>query len=193
MVRLTRIYTRTGDGGSTRLVGSQQVPKDSARVEAYGAVDELNAVLGLLSSRLRAAVALEPDARDVVSTWLTETQQRLFDLGSDLATRLPDRWEGQPLITADHVRALEGFIDGLNAELPALESFVLPGGGELAALAHLARTVCRRAERRTTTLDREEAISEQAVPYLNRLSDALFVLARWVARRSGETEVLWSK
>lgn len=191
MVRLTRIYTRTGDGGQTRLVGGQQVPKDSARIEAYGTVDELNSVVGLARAALPGNEALSGADRAGLARWLHDVQQRLFDLGSDLATRAEDRYDGQPIIHAAQVEALEGQIDAWNADLQPLKSFVLPGGGPLSALLHQCRTVCRRAERRALTLAGQEAVGEQVVPYLNRLSDALFVASRWVAVRGGEPEILW--
>lgn len=192
MVRLTKIYTRTGDGGQTRLVGGQQVPKESARIEAYGTVDELNACMGLVRTAVQnAGEAMAGDDRDALVRWIHDVQQNLFNLGSDLATRIDDRWEGQPIVTQADVDRLEADIDGWNADLEALRSFVLPGGGWMNAHLHLARTVCRRAERRALTLRASEAIGDHVVPYLNRLSDALFVLSRWVAKRGGEREILW--
>lgn len=188
MVRLNRIYTKTGDGGLTRLVGGQQVPKDSLRIEAYGTIDELNACLGLV----RTALATSPAAsRARFDTWLLHTQHLLFNLGSDLATRIEDRFEGQPLIQSADTTALEQLMDELNEGLPPLASFVLPGGGPVNAALHLARTVCRRAERLIVTLAREEPLGADVVPYVNRLSDALFVWSRWVARSLGEDEILW--
>lgn len=191
MVRLTKIYTRTGDGGTTRLVGGQEVAKDGLRIEAYGTVDELNAVVGMVRVALGQSGVLEADDQRAFDRWLGDVQQRLFDLGSDLATRVADRYEGQPVITAAQVDALEGQIDLWNAALEPLKSFVLPGGGPIGAPLHLARTVCRRAERRTVSLAAAEPVGEQVVPYLNRLSDALFVASRWIARRAGEVEALW--
>ena len=192
MVRLSKIYTRTGDKGKTRLVGGQKVDKDSCRLEAYGTVDELNAVLGMVG----ASVASHgPDAatREEVEGFLRQTQNDLFDLGSDLATELADRWEGQPLISADDTTRLEHCIDRWNEELEPLDSFVLPGGNEVAAALHLARTVCRRAERIVVTLARDEAIGDDVLPFINRLSDALFVLSRWYIHRCGDSELLWQK
>ncbi len=191
MVRLTKIYTRTGDAGQTRLVGGQQVAKDSARIEAYGTVDELNAIVGLVRVAVREAASLA-DERERLERWLHDTQQNLFDLGSDLATRAEDRWEGMPLVSAEDVTALEQLMDEMNEELEPLKSFVLPGGGPVSALLHHARTVCRRAERRTLTLAAEEPIGDQVIPYLNRLSDAFFVLSRWVGLKAGESEILWA-
>jgi len=192
MVTLSKIYTRTGDGGKTRLVGGQEVPKDSARIEAYGTVDELNAVIGVVRAEL-ADSGVPADDRASLDRWLHEIQQRLFDLGSDLATLVDDRWEGQPLIEDAHVTAMERFIDAQNAGLGVLKSFVLPGGSRLNAHLHVARTVCRRAERRTLTLAEGEPIGAHVVPFLNRLSDALFVLSRKVSQLAGDAEVLWEK
>jgi cob(I)alamin adenosyltransferase len=189
MVRLNRIYTRTGDKGETRLVGGQAVPKDSLRIEAYGTVDELNSVLGLV--RTFSPESGDAEARARLDDWLRRTQNSLFDLGSDLATRLEDRWENQPLIDADDVTELETLMDSLNEDLDPLKSFVLPGGGPLNAFLHQARTVCRRAERIILALSRDEEIGEFVIPYVNRLSDALFVWSRWVSKRFGEAEYLW--
>ena len=191
MVRLTKIYTRTGDDGTTRLVGGQEVAKDEARIEAYGTVDELNAVIGMVRVAVGVGTDLHETDRQAFDAWLGDVQQRLFDLGSDLATRLGDRFANQPVITAAHIGELEARIDAWNAELEPLESFVLPGGGPIGAPLHLARTVCRRAERRAVTLSDAEPVGDQVIPYLNRLSDALFVASRWIARRAGEAEALW--
>jgi len=196
MVTLSKIYTRTGDGGTTRLVGGQEVAKDSLRIEAYGTVDELNAILGLVRMELThpSDGTTIPDAdRARLDAWLLDVQQDLFDLGSDLATLLPDRWPGQPLVVSDDVTALEAFIDRENADLGVLRSFVLPGGTRLNAHLHVARTVCRRAERRAIALGHVEGIGSEVVTYLNRLSDALFVLSRKVSQLAGAAEVLWRK
>lgn len=192
MVRLSKIYTKTGDKGSTRLVGGQKVQKDSLRIGSYGTVDELNACLGLVRVAMRASDA-EQAARDDVETFLRKVQNDLFDVGSDLATRIEDRWPTQPLVDMDDVAELERRMDAWNEELEPLNSFVLPGGNEVAARLHLARTVCRRAERDIVALSREEAIGEPVIPYINRLSDALFVLSRWVTHRMGAEEFLWEK
>lgn len=190
MVRLNRIYTRTGDGGTTRLVGSQEVSKDSLRIETYGTVDELNTVVGLVRTFADQSQASGPE-KERIAAWLKIVQNDLFDLGADLATRIEDRWAGMPLIQQADIDALEQTIDALNEELPPLTSFVLPGGGPVNAFLHQARTVCRRAERLAVALRREEPIGELVIPYLNRLSDALFVWSRWVSRRLGEAEYLW--
>ena len=196
MVRINRVYTRAGDGGGTRLVGGQEVDKDSLRIESYGQVDELNAVIGLVLEANRGSMdagdARLADGAQRLHAILRRVQNELFNLGSDLATRMEDRWVGQPLIEARHVTALEREIDAANAGLGELRSFVLPGGGPVSAHLHLARTVCRRAERACVRLRREEPIGEQVVPYLNRLSDAFFVFGRWAAHLHGEAEPLWT-
>lgn len=196
MVTLSKIYTRTGDGGTTRLVGGQEVPKDALRIEAYGTIDELNAIIGLCRMELLTpSDGTQLPAADLtrLDAWFLDLQQALFDLGSDLATRLEDRWPGQPLIRPEHITALEVFIDAENAHLGVLKSFVLPGGTRLNALLHLARTVCRRAERVAIALSREEAVGPEVVPWVNRLSDTLFVLSRRVSQLAGVPEVLWRK
>ena len=175
--RLSKIYTRTGDDGTTGLGDGSRVPKDGARVEAYGTVDELNSTIGVL-----LAVPSVPDA---VVKCLTEVQHELFDMGGELC--IP----GHRVITEQHVTRLEEVLDVFNDTLPALKEFILPGGGPAAAACHVARTVARRAERRTLTLSREETVAPEVIKYLNRLSDLLFVLARVLARHERGTEVLW--
>jgi cob(I)alamin adenosyltransferase len=183
MVRLTRIYTRGGDGGETSLVDGRRVAKHDLRVEAYGTVDEANAVLGLAGLHAKGAIA----------AMLARIQNDLFDLGADLATPSGGRKDkGALRILATQVARLEREIDGLNAKLKPLDSFVLPGGTELAASLHLARTVVRRAERQAVALAKREAINPEAIKYLNRLSDHLFVLARH-ANANGKKDVLWRK
>jgi cob(I)alamin adenosyltransferase len=189
MVRLNRIYTKAGDGGDTRLVGGQKVRKDALRIEAYGTVDELSACIGLARTVLTESGA--PAEADGLARVLARIQNELFNLGSDLATLPADRHPKQPVIEARHVTALEQEIDGWNAALPELRSFVLPGGGIVAAYLHLARTVCRRAERNIVRLRDAEPIGEHALAYINRLSDALFVMSRHAARLYGESEPLW--
>jgi cob(I)alamin adenosyltransferase len=175
--RLSKIYTRTGDDGSTGLGDGSRVPKDSTRVTAYGTTDELNCTIGL--------VLACPEVPDPVREVLTQVQHDLFDLGGELC--IP----GMSMIDDADIERLEHRLDAFNAELPALKEFILPGGGMAAAHCHLARTVCRRAERETVTLSRDEDIRPEAIRYLNRLSDLLFVLARVLARASGHGEVLW--
>jgi len=179
MVRLTRIYTRTGDDGTTGLADGSRLPKDHIRIEAYGLVDELNSVLGLVRQHTDAVEGLDPV--------LARVQNDLFDLGADLAT--PGPGEGLRVV-ASQVEWLERAIDRWNADLPALESFVLPGGSELASWLHLARTTCRGAERATVALSTVDELNDQVIPYLNRLSDLLFVVAR-VANDGGSQDVLW--
>ncbi|MEO7670250.1 MAG: cob(I)yrinic acid a,c-diamide adenosyltransferase [Myxococcales bacterium] len=189
MVRLNRIYTKAGDGGATRLVGGQKVPKDSLRIQAYGTVDELMSCLGLVRTALS-----EPDAPQGAAALegvVRRIQNELFNLGSDLATLLEDRHPRQPVTEARHVTALEREIDAWNEDLPELRSFILPGGGWVAAYLHLARTVCRRAERLVVTLAGREPLGDQVLPYLNRLSDALFVMSRHAARLYNQPEPLW--
>ena len=175
--RLSKIYTRTGDTGTTGLGDGTRVPKDSARVEAFGTVDELNSALGVL-----LAVPALPEA---VTTCLTEVQHELFDLGGELC--IP----GYMVIAAAQVTRLETVLDGFNDSLPPLKEFILPGGGPAAAACHLARTIARRAERRAWTLAAREPVNPESLRYLNRLSDLLFVLARVLARHERGTEVLW--
>ena len=185
-----KIYTRTGDEGDTGLFGGPRVPKDDARVEAYGAVDELNSVLGVVRAQLEGA----PEAGDL-SARLQQLQSELFDLGGELATPDVDEREAQGQVVArireDAVEALEAWIDDLEGELEPLEQFILPGGHPAAAALHLARTVCRRAERRTVSLASLEDVSPVVLHYLNRLSDLLFVLARVVNHRAGVEEPRW--
>jgi len=189
MVVLSRIYTKTGDDGTTSLGDGRRVRKDAARIEAYGTVDELNSILGLA---LRAG--LEGDG----AALLRAIQNDLFDLGADLCVPevgrrgRPGRASGRPplRITEEQTRRLERAIDRINAPLEVLRSFVLPGGTPASAWLHLARTVCRRAERRVVALARREKVNRQAIVYLNRLSDLLFVMAR-SANDGGREDILW--
>jgi cob(I)alamin adenosyltransferase len=189
MVRLNRIYTKAGDGGQTRLVGGQKVGKDSPRIECYGTVDELMAAIGLARTALADPEA-PPGAAELEGV-LRRVQNELFNVGSDLATLPEDRHPRQPVIELRHVEALEQAIDHWNEQLPELRSFVLPGGGWVAAYLHLARTICRRAERLCVRLAASEPVSGPVVPYLNRLSDALFVMSRHAAKLYGQPEPLW--
>jgi len=176
--RLTRIYTRTGDGGETGLADRSRLAKDAPRIEAIGAVDELNSVIGmLLGERL---------PRDMRSC-LTGVQHDLFDLGGELSV------PGHEIMGDAHVRRLEELLDRFNAAVPPLKDFVLPGGTRAAGCAHVARSVCRRAERRVVGLAGKEQVPRHAVRYLNRLSDLLFVLARVLNRRAGRGDVLWQQ
>lgn len=177
--RLSRIVTRTGDDGTTGLADGSRLDKDSARVEALGAVDELNSHLGVLLA--------VPGLADPIPRCLLRVQHDLFDLGGELS--LP----GQSLIGEAHVQGLEADVERFNAALPPLKEFVLPGGNPAAAQCHVARTVARRAERRCWTLSRAETLNPVTLAYLNRLSDLLFVLARVLARSGGGTEILWNR
>ncbi len=183
MPKLTKLYTRKGDGGETSLGGGQRVSKDALRIQAYGSVDELNTVIGLglahgLSERLETA--------------LPSIQNELFHLGSDLAFVEEDKEKIQlPRIETLHIEKLEKLIDELNDVVGPLENFILPGGSLGAAYLHLARTVCRRAERDLVALARVEAVGEFVQSYLNRLSDALFVMARYENKKRGVDEPLW--
>lgn len=184
MPRLTKIYTRKGDDGTTGLGGGQRVAKESLRVQAYGTVDELNSCLGVA-----VAHGLCPRLAEIVPV----IQNELFHLGSDLCFLEEDKQKyGLPQIEERHVRQLEAWIDEITAVVGPLENFILPGGAVGAAHLHVARTVCRRAERETITLSRHEAIGTFVVPYLNRLSDALFVMARLENHEKGVAEPVWN-
>lgn len=183
MPRLTRIYTKTGDTGLTGLGGGQRVPKDAQRVETYGTVDELNSQIG---------VALATGLCERLSQELPPIQNELFDLGSDLATTAESQARHPvPTVEPRHVDKLERLIDELNVVVGPLANFLLPGGSPGAAQLHVARTICRRAERAATRLARDEPIGANVIPYLNRLSDALFVMARYENHERGVTEPLW--
>ena len=191
-VRINRVYTRAGDTGETALVGGRRVPKDSPRIEAYGTIDELNSIIGL--ARAFNAPQLRRGKR---YRWLDEVlrglQNALFDLGSELATPREAFYEGMFRVGAAEVTALERLIDECQKDLAPLKSFVLPGGGRVGGFLHQARTVCRRAERSVLALSRVEDIGEWPLKYVNRLSDLLFVLSRWVGKHLGETEYLWER
>jgi len=176
--RLTRIYTRTGDSGTTGLADRSRVAKDAPVIEAIGAVDELNSAIGVL---------LADEMPDEVRGCLVNVQHDLFDLGGELAV------PGHPLMTEAYITRLEELIDRFNAKLPPLKDFILPGSSRAAGLAHVARAVCRRAERRVVALAGKEGAPPFAVQYLNRLSDLLFVLARVLNRHAGRSDVLWQQ
>lgn len=183
MPKLDRIYTKTGDAGMTGLGGGRRVSKDSLRVRAYGTVDELGSAIGL---------ALALGLTDRLATALTSIQNELFDLGSDLCWPEDDeRRDRIPTVQPHHVDRLEGLIDELNATVGPLTNFLLPGGSPGAAQLHVARTICRRAEREAISLGHEEPIGELVLPYLNRLSDVLFVMARYENHERGVPEPLW--
>jgi cob(I)alamin adenosyltransferase len=189
-IALNRIYTKSGDKGETGLAGGQRVPKDSPRIEAYGTVDELNAFVGLA-----CVTCAEETARALrlgkLLDILLRVQHELFNLGSQLATLPMDLHPKQARITSVEIEQLEREIDAMNEDLPALRSFVLPGGTRLNAELHAARTICRRAERLAVGLARAEETPPEAVRYLNRLSDALFVWSRWANHVLSAPEVLW--
>lgn len=174
--RLSKIYTRTGDDGSTGLGDGSRVAKDSLRIEAMGEVDELNCSLGVL---------LCNPLEETLQSTLVDIQHTLFDLGGELC--IP----GATVISADRVAGLEQQLDALNADLPPLKEFILPGGCSAAAACHLARAICRRSERRVHSLSKAEAVNRDAIKYLNRLSDLLFVMARHLNKAAGEPDVLW--
>ena len=177
--RLSKIYTRTGDDGTTGLANGERVHKVDPRVAAFGDVDETNSALGVLLA--------EPALPPAIATTLTRVQHELFEIGAELS--LP----GYRQINDEHVARLEQELDALNAELPPLEEFVLPGGTRTAAVCHLARTICRRAERSAWAAANLTALNPALTRYLNRLSDLLFVMARWLARRDGGQETLWRR
>ena len=189
-IRLTRIYTRTGDHGETALVGGGRVPKDSPRIEAYGTIDELNSIIGL--ARVFNAERKGKAGRFLDGVF-RQIQNELFDLGSELATPDDAAYEGMHRVGEAEVKALEALMDQCQKDLAPLKSFVLPGGGRVGGFLHQARTVCRRAERRILALSRVESLSPWPLTYVNRLSDLLFVLSRWVGKKGGETEYLWER
>ncbi len=188
---INRVYTRRGDKGETGLVGGQRVPKDSLRLEAYGTVDELNAFVGAARASAEASIANGGAALRSLAEILLRVQHELFNLGSILATLPADVHPKQARITDAEIRRLEAEMDRMNEPLPPLRSFVLPGATRLNADLHICRTVCRRAERIAVALARQEEIPEEAVRYLNRLSDAFFVWSRWASHASGVEETLW--
>jgi cob(I)alamin adenosyltransferase len=193
VVRINKVYTRQGDGGKTRLVGNKKVPKTHLRVEAYGAIDELNSLVGIARTfNMQDGNSEEAGLIDAV---LRQMQQRLFDLGSELATDPDYKKKNQvpDAISKDHVEWLEEVIDAFNEGLDPLTSFVLPGGGPLNAFLHQCRTVCRRAERDILRLHKEEAVSDAILSFVNRLSDTFFVISRWVSKVKGEEELLWDE
>src|SRR5207249_5260893 len=188
----TRVYTRPGDHGETGLVGGRRVPKDSPRIRAYGTIDELNAIVEIVRTFNEERLADGAHHR-----WLDETlrriQNELFDLGSELATPPEAEYEGMFKVGEAQVTALERLMDRCQKDLEPLKSFTLPGGGRINAFLHQARTVARRAEREVLRLTRVEPVNEWALRYVNRLSDAFFVLGRWVGKRMGEKEYLWER
>ena len=191
-MRITKVYTRTGDKGKTRLAGGQQVWKDSLRVEAYGDVDELNSTIGVVRAFNAELVGNYPSA-DRLEEELRWMQNKLFDVGGLLATAPGQTFKNMPTVTSRDVTRLEKLMDSCQKDLPPLKEFILPGGGKNSSLLHQARTICRRAERICVRLGREEPLDPGLVRFLNRLSDALFVLARWMAKEQSEPEFLWER
>ena len=191
-ISITRVYTRTGDQGETALVGGQRVPKDSPRIVAYGTIDELNAVVGLART-FNAERLAEGEQHRWLDQALRRIQNELFDLGSELATPVAAEYEGMFKTGEAQVTALERLMDECQKDLAPLRSFTLPGGGRINAFLHQARTVCRRAEREILRLSRAEPINPWVLRYVNRLSDAFFVLSRWAAKQMGEQEYLWER
>jgi len=188
-IRINKVYTRTGDAGRTRLIGGEKRWKDDARVEAYGTVDELNSEIGLCRELLKEQ---KEDQFSSLICFLKSVQNELFNLGSQLAAAEDRDTENLPQLSDDAISKLETEIDTVNESLSELTSFVLPGGSVINAQFHMARNVCRRAERRTVTLSRNETVVPENIRYLNRLSDALFVWSRWVSHILGDTENLWN-
>jgi len=191
-MRITKVYTRTGDAGKTRLAGGQQVWKDSLRVEAYGTIDELNAVVGVVRVMNADAQSVNPAASQLEEE-LRWVQNKLFDVGSILATAPGQTFKNMPQIAAQDVTRLEKLIDRCQKDLQPLKEFILPGGGKVSGFLHQARTVCRRAERLCVALSKVEPVDPLIIKFVNRLSDTLFVLARWVAKTQGEPEFLWER
>ena len=190
-VRINKVYTKTGDKGKTSLVGGQRIYKDNIRIEAYGEVDELNCVIGGCYENIRDKIEQYPQL-DLIYPILNRIQHELFNLGTILATLPKDVTETLPKITKDNVKKLEHEIDFFNRDLHSLNSFVLPGGSKSNIWFHLARTICRKAERRVVSLSKEEDLDIVTIEYLNRLSDALFVYSRWVNKVLGCEEILWN-
>ena len=191
-IRITRVYTRSGDRGETSLVGGKRVPKDSPRIDAYGTIDELNSIIGL--ARVFNEENLEAgEAHHFLHEVLCKIQDELFDLGSELATPSESFQQGMFRISQTEIKNIEKLIDKCQENLQPLESFILPGGGRVGAYLHQCRTVCRRAEREILRLSREETISEWPLKYVNRLSDLFFVLSRWISKETGEREYLWQR
>ena len=191
-IRITRVYTRRGDEGETDLVGGERTAKDAARIEAYGTVDELNAAIGVARAFNATEIDRAPACRELDGI-LRRIQSELFDLGAELATPPSALQPGMFRVGRGEVEALERLVDRCQLDLEPLRSFVLPGGGRVSALLHVARTVCRRGEREVVRLLRHEDVGTSPLAYLNRLSDLLFVLSRWIGHHLGEDEYLWQR
>jgi len=191
-VRITRVYTRTGDKGDTALVGGKRVPKDSPRIDAYGTIDELNSIVGL--ARVFNEESLDAgEAHQFLDGVLCRIQDELFDIGSELATPPEFFQEGMFRVSEEEITRLEKLMDECQEDLETLKSFILPGGGRIGAYLHQCRTVCRRAEREILRLSRTEEINDCVIKYVNRLSDLFFVLSRWIAKQTGAAEYLWQR
>jgi len=195
-ISITRVYTRLGDRGETALVGGRRVAKDSPRIVAYGTIDELNAVVGLVRVFNADGLKVRGPRRkrhEWLDATLRKVQNQLFDVGSELATPPDAAYEGMFRVGEGEVTELEHIMDGCQKDLAPLKSFVLPGGGRIQGFLHQARTVCRRAERELLALSRVEPVGEWPLRYVNRLSDLFFVLGRWVGKHMGEKEYLWER
>lgn len=191
-MRITKVYTKTGDHGKTRLAGGQQVWKDSLRVEAYGTIDELNASVGVVRV-MNTDMTNEHEEAKQLEEELRWVQNKLFDIGSILATAPGQTFKNMPQVIGKDITRLERLIDRCQEDLEPLKEFILPGGGKISGFLHQARTVCRRTERLCVRLSREEPVDPIIIKFVNRLSDTLFVLARWVAKTQGEPEFLWER
>lgn len=189
-MRITKVYTRTGDKGTTSLADGTRVYKDNLRLESYGTIDELNSIIAICRESCSDCIFLEIKN---IELWLFAIQNDLFNLGADLSTPISARWDKMVLINELDIEQLEKVIDYCQESLKPLKEFVIPGGSQLNAFLHLARTVCRRAERITYKLSESEEINPFALVYLNRLSDLLFVMARFVQEKSHKKEILWDK
>jgi cob(I)alamin adenosyltransferase len=189
-LRITKVYTRTGDKGTTGLADGSRIKKNDIRIDTYGVIDELNSVIGIC---LQLSECLQSEDACLFQKWLTALQNDLFNIGSDLATPIESRWPSIILVSETEVQILEKMIDFCQTSLPPLKEFVLPGGTLLNAHLHLARTICRRAERAIVTLQDLRQINPFILPYINRLSDLFFVLSRWVQGKAKKQEVFWSK
>jgi cob(I)alamin adenosyltransferase len=191
-MRITKVYTRTGDKGTTRLAGGQKVPKDHLRLEGYGTIDELNSVVGLARSFTKDLFRKVKQTRRLDDE-LLQIQNKLFDIGGILATSPGQTFKNMPAIKKSDTLHLENLMDECQKDLKPLKEFILPGGGKIAGFLHQARTVCRRAERICVRLNHEEKVPADVLKYLNRLSDTLFVLARWISKAQKEHEILWNR
>ena len=192
-MRITKVYTRSGDQGETSLADGTRVMKNHIRIESYGTVDELNAIIGVIRTFLRDSSADE-STKNHLDSMLNTIQNDLFNVGADLATQRNKRWESMVTITDNDIQRLEKWIDSLNDSLSPLKEFILPGGGYVGSFFHQARTVCRRAERRCIELmSSDPSVEPECMKYLNRLSDFLFVAGRWAAHSLNEPEFFWSR